>query len=227
MRDPIVRMYETEAQAREAVQKLKDEGFTEDSVFLVTPRSGGEAGSPDAIAAAIMAGFVLRSHAKVYARDIQRGRSLVVVRAPFGYGQLATDLMASCGPVDTGLRLPQEPSIAWDEAAPISSAFALPVLWRRQPAPFSAFLGLSPLARGRSFLSPMFGELGSSKFSLSSVFGLGLLSRNGAPLSSLLGLKTRSGKTGAKTGSFGLPLLVRNPAPFSSLFGLPLLARHR
>ena len=92
MRDPIVRMYETEQQARDAVQKLQAEGFPEDQIFLVTPQSGG---TVEAIAAAIMAGFVLRSHAKVYAEGIQKGRSLVVVRASFGHSQDAIDILNS------------------------------------------------------------------------------------------------------------------------------------
>lgn len=206
MRDPIVRMYEAEQQARDAVQKLKDEGFPEDQIFLVTPQSGGTA---EAIAAAIMAGFVLRSHAKVYAEGIQRGRSLVVVRASFGHSQDAIDILNSFGPVDTGLRLPKEPSIAWDEAAPISSAFRIPVLIRNSPAPISRMFGMPPLSRGRTgWLSALFGELTSPNYALSSVFGMPLLSRNPAPLSSLFGLKTVTSSSGPWKTSFGLPLLI-------------------
>ncbi len=227
MRDPIVRMYETEQQARGAFDRLLAEGFPADTVFLVTPGSGGAGASLDAIAAAIMAGYVLRSHARVYASGIARGRSMVIVRAGFGFSQAAIDIMAAFNPVDTGLCLPEEPSIAWDEGAPLSSALRLPVLWRKQPNPMSRFLGLPPLSRGRSVLSPMFGELANPRFALSALFGLGLLSRNPAPLSSLLGLPTRSGKSGPWTTSFGLPLLSRKAAPLSSLFGLPVLTRMR
>jgi hypothetical protein len=206
MRDPIVRMYEAEQQARGAVQKLKDEGFPEDQIFLVTPQSGGSA---EAIAAAIMAGFVLRSHAKVYAEGIQRGRSLVVVRASFGHSQDAIDILNSFGPVDTGLRLPREPSIAWDEAAPISSALRIPVLIRNSPAPISRMFGMPPLSKGRTgWLAAIFGELTSPNFAFSSVVGMPLLSRNPAPLSSLFGLKTVTASSGPWKTSFGLPLLT-------------------
>jgi hypothetical protein len=210
MRDPIVRMYETEQQASDAVRKLSNAGFPDDTIFLVTPRAGGADGSSEAISTAIMAGYVLRSHARVYAEGVKHGRSLVVIHAPFGHGALATHIVDSCGPVDSGLRLPQEPVHSWDEKTPLSSALALPVLWRNQPAPFSAFWGLPTLSRGRSmFFSTLFGELVSSKFTFSALLGLGLLSQNAAPLSSRLGLKTLSGKQGAWTTSFGLPLLTK------------------
>jgi hypothetical protein len=199
-------MYETEQQARGAVQKLKDEGFPEDQIFLVTPQSGSTA---EAIAAAIMAGFVLRSHAKVYAEGIQRGRSLVVVRASFGHSQDAIDILNSFGPVDSGLRLPREPSIAWDEAAPLSSALRIPVLIRNSPAPISRTFGMPPLSKGRtSWLTALFGELTRPDWAFSSVLGLPLLSRNPAPLSSLFGLKTVTASSGPWKTSFGLPLLI-------------------
>ena len=212
MRDPIVRMYETEQQARSAVQKLQDEGFPEDQVFLVTPQSGG---TVEAIAAAIMAGFVLRSHAKVYAEGIQKGRSLVVVRASFGHSQDAIDILNSFGPLDTGLKLPKEPSMAWDEAAPISSAFRIPVLLKNSPAPLSRTFGMPPLSKGRTgWLAAMFGEIGNPHFAFSSLFGMGLLSRNAAPLSSMFGMKTVSASSGPWQKSFGLPILTQGRRRF-------------
>ncbi len=213
MRDPIVRMYETEQQARSAVHKLKAEGFPDEQIFLVTPQSGGTA---EAIAAAIMAGFVLRSHAKVYAQGIQAGRSLVVVRASFGYTQDAIDILESFKPVDSGLRPSRdESSVAWDEAAPISSAFRLPVLLKSSPAPLSRVFGMPPLSKGRTgWLAAMFGELTSPRFAFSSLFGMPLLSGNAAPLSSLFGMKTVTASSGPWQKSFGLPLLTRGGRRF-------------
>ncbi len=220
MRDPIIRMYETDQQARDAVSRLRQEGFPEDAIFLVTPGFGGEPGSAQAISSAILAGRWLPSNAEVYVQGLEQGRSLLVVRAPFGHGMLATQVMDSFGPVDTGLRLPRGRSPAWDEAAPLSSALQLPILQRHQPAPFSALLGLHTISRGRSFLSQLFGELISPHFAL---FGRSSLSDQAAPLSSLFGLKTLYRKDGPKTSRFGLPLLSRNPAPLSSALGLSLL----
>ncbi len=220
MTDPIVRMYETEQQARDAVSELREEGFPEDRIFLVTPGAGIDEGPSEAISRAIMAGHVLRSHAQVYAQGIQGGRSLVVVHAPFGSGVLATRTMDSFGPVDTGIRLPERRSPAWDEAAPLSSALQLRSILRDRPAPFSATVSLPTLSRGRSFLSSLFRELARSDFAL---FGRSELSPNPAPLSSLFGLKTVSESEGPRRSSFGLPLLSQDPAPLSSRLGLLLL----
>ena len=253
----IARLYETEQQAREAVKKLHEAGFTDDTVFLVPPLSA-QAVMPEApaaakaaatveketeaeravspvgptpeestgaLSAAVMSGYLLGDRAKLYAGALGRGRSLVVTRAPFGFAQQATDLMDSCGPVETDLGRPasQEPPRIWDPAEPLSSAFMLPVLRRNRPAPFSDFLGLPAVSPGGtpSALSAAFGDLVSPDFA---VFGRSRLIRNPAPLSSLLGLKTVSEKeAGASwTKSLGLPLLSANPAPFSSVFGLPL-----
>jgi hypothetical protein len=126
--------------------------------------------------------------------------------------------------------------------APLSSKLGLQVSTggplRSQAAPLSAVLGLPALSPGRTWLSRLFGELGSSHFAL---FGRNPLIRNPAPLSSRLGLKTLSGKSGADwtsslglpllarsaPTSLGLPLLSRNPAPLSWLFGLPVLSRYQ
>ncbi|MEQ8661314.1 MAG: hypothetical protein RLW62_10885, partial [Gammaproteobacteria bacterium] len=110
----------------------------------------------------------------------------------------------------------------------------MPVLIRRQPAPLADFLGISSLSSGPSFISRCFGELTSSNFRLASVFGmqsffgLGLLTNNPTPLSSMLGMKTLStGKSGDSwSTSMGFPLLSRGPAPLSSMLGLPLLSRN-
>jgi hypothetical protein len=257
MTNPIVRLYETERQARDAVKKLRKKGFPQNTIFLVTPGSGSEAGSGDALSAAIVVGKLLGSQAKAFAERVQRGRSLVVVRPPSAQSQLATDILKGCGPVDTDLqllepnqpapfsdylglptlargrsRLPETAANGREDAAPLSAALnlavlkrkrpapfsdflgfptlsrgpgRLPVLTRKMPAPLSGYLGLATLSRGRRF---MFGEPASSRFALSSLLGLSLLSRKAAPLSSLLKLKTTS----------------RDPAPLSSKLGLPLLA---
>jgi len=242
---PIVRMYETEKQARDAVSNLKQEGFPEDCIFLVTPGvdGGGESakpapgeavpeeptgaeaasrggGSRQTTAMAIMAGHVLRSDAKVYAEGIESGRSLVAVSAPFGYGLLATRVLDSFGPVDTGIQLPERRSLAWDEAAPLSSALQLRTVLRNRPAPFSSVVGLPTTASGLSALASLFGGLASSDFAL---FGRSALSENPAPLSSMFGLRTISKRTGPLVSRFGLPLLSQNPAPMSSKLGLSLL----
>ena len=117
----------------------------------------------------------------------------MVVQAPYGRGQRAVQVMQSCGPVDSEL---------------------LPAYSPRNPAPLSEALGIPPLTRG-SF-RPL-GALTKSQYFLT--LGIGLLSRNPTPLSSLFGLKTLTTAKPWRT-SFGLPLLSRSPTPLSSLFGL-------
>ncbi len=128
------------------------------------------------------------------------------------------------------------------DPAPLSSKLGLLVSTggplRGHPAPLSTILGLPALSHGRSVLSRLFGELASAHFAL---FGRSALSSRAAPLSSLVGLKTLSGRSGpswsrsfglpiltsGSPSSFGLPLLSRNPAPLSSLFGLRVLSRYQ
>lgn len=277
MTNPIVRMYETERRARDAVAKLRAEGYPKDWIFLMTPPPAApaaaveplpetpaaitetapelateeametapaavarplepaprvaaqaiepagerEAVTVEGLSMAVLAGFIPKGEAEAYADGLRLGRSLVAVRAPFGQAREAIIILDSFDPVAVAAvrRAPQQRSPAWDEAAPLSSALQWRTIQSNRPAPFSAVLGLPTLSRGRSFLSPMFGELGSPHFAL---FGRSSLSAKAAPLSALFGLKTlSSGKAGAAwTSSFGLRLLSANPAPLSSKLGL-------
>jgi len=221
------RMFASEQKAREAVRKLEEEGFSEETIFLVTPDPATDDGVARNIAAAIKAGFMEGYDAKIFARGVARGRSLVLVRTGFGCGMAAIKTLERCGPVDTALLPPPKTWTDGDKFTPLSAAFGLPVLSYDQPAPISAFLGILPLAPGSMF---------------DRSFGFGLLSRKATPLSSLFGIKTLSGKkspwkssfglsllsqsSGAKPSSFGLPLLSQESAPLSHMFGLPLLTSH-
>lgn len=212
-----VRMYETEQQALVAFNKLKEDGFPTNTILLVTPGANAEA----------VLGFTLgSSDAKILAQSLERGRSIVLVRAAFGFGQAAINILESCGPVDSHLLAPPMDTAAWEEAgAPLSTALQWPVLKRNEPAPFSDFLGI-PLISSREGSEPTL----ISKFSGSSIelsFGYRLLSSKATPLSSLFGLETLMGQAGPADFSFGLPLRMDNPAPLSSFFGLPLLSSQR
>jgi hypothetical protein len=170
-----------------------------------------------------MAGYVLRAHARVYAEGIIAGRALVVVHAAFGRGVPAMKILDAFGPTESGIERRAEPGRTWDEAAPISSAFAMPVR-TADPAPFSRIIGMPTLSRsGPGSL----GTLCRHDFTFSGILGWRLLSRNAAPLSSLLGFKPLRGGASPLSSMLGLKLLCSNPAPFSSLFGLPLLSRSR
>lgn len=221
------RLYETERAARDAVTQLKQEGFPEETIFLVTPESDREAGSAETLATAIQAGFMEGYDARIYAQGLESGRSLVMIRAGFGYGQLALNILETCGPVDTDLLPPPRTWADGDKYTPLSAALGLPVL-SDQAAPMSELLGIVPLATGSMF---------------DRSFGFNLLSQKATPLSSLFHLKTLASKTGPwqasfglsllsqapadKSSSFGLPLLSEKPAPLSAMFGLPILTSDR
>jgi hypothetical protein len=222
----IVRIYDTEDKAREAVRKLADDGFPADAICLVTPSvAGGEEGEPagasgDALSTAMVAGGLMGDGAELYASRVRAGRSIVAVPAAFGYGRRAMDIMDEVGPVDTDVRPPEDP-YDWNEGTPFSASVSLPVLTRNRPAPLSGLIGLTPLIEGRA----TFGTLTSSKYFPSAVTGP-LLSRKAAPLSSMFGLKTLLTKRGPWRSSFGMPLLSKAAAPFSSMMNLPLLSRN-
>lgn len=173
-------MYETERQATLAYNKLRAWGFTDEVTNLVTSGAGS---LPD-ILSAIMAGYVLKAHAAIYARGIQRGLALVSVQAPFGTGRIATEILDRFDPVDSGVQEAINRGLIWDDDAPISSALHLPTI-SHGAAPFSNFWGLEVAAHRRT-LSDVLGlpELVDADSSLSR--GMARLSDNPAPLSSLL-----------------------------------------
>jgi BCD family chlorophyll transporter-like MFS transporter len=185
----IVRIYDTAAKAAAAVKQLHFEGFTDDAITLIA----GSETSPDKIMATLVAAWIVKSKAKVYIEEIflveevRQQRWLLSVLAPFGMGTRAEEAMDRYGPLaspvdDKHPSLPQ-----WDEAAPLSSALSIPVLYR-SAAP-STSLGAPSLT--------------SPHFSLSRALGLPLL------------LKSSSARLAPELSHFflssklGLPLLLK------------------
>lgn len=183
MSHEITRMYASADAAMSAAEELREEGF--DEFHIVNPPAAGVPLS--AIAAQIAEGHVLLADAKIYAVGVAAGHSLLTVHAPFGRGKLATNIMASRGPVPSGMAEP-EPESLWDEAAPLSSALMMPVLLN-DPAPMSRAIGIPPLISDEGSLS---GALGLPLLCTGEMpegrWGLPFLSDNPAPLSSMLGL---------------------------------------
>jgi hypothetical protein len=194
---PIGRMYETEDQARVAMQRLQEEGFGEEIMFLVPPGTTAEA----------MPAGVPRDQAIAYARRLEHGHTLLLVRAAFGWGETVSRIMDDCGPVSTR---------------------SVPVLRPRNPAPFSNLIGMPTLStRGRSYFSGMLPELTRPGFSFSSKFGMKLLSQKKGPRDKSFGMKLLSEKKGPWEKSFGIKLLSQKKGPWEKSFGFPLLKRRR
>lgn len=175
----IGRMYETEEKAQDAARRLKEDGFLANTIAVVAP--GSRAGA--------IPRSVPRNQAIAYSRALAAGHWLVVVEAPFNWGQVATGHLLDAGPVHPR---------------------GVPMLRPRNPTPFSNFIGFPPLSsRGRSYFSGIFPELSNPRFSFSSMLGMKLLSRNAAPLSSMVGLKTVSSSKGSYRPVLPFPLLTR------------------
>ncbi len=194
---PIGRIYETEAQARVAMEMLQDEGFAEDVMTLVPAGTSADA----------MPAGVPRDQAITYARRLEGSYTLLLVSAGFGWGARINRVMDACGPVWTGdlpVTKPRNP-------APFSKLFGMPTL----------------STRGRSYFSRMFPELASPGFHLSEKFGMKLLSRKEGPWEKSFGMKLLSRKEGPWEKSFGIKLLSRKEGPWEKSFGFPLLLKRR
>jgi hypothetical protein len=193
-------MYANPQTATAATEALKAAGFDERETFLVAYGGGHgrESNSPDtnldAVTADIMAAHVLKAHARIYAEGVSRGGSLVVVHAIFGQGALATRILDSFDPIDSGLAQPRETLRAWDEATPLSSMLGLDVLLD-QPTPFSAFWNLPVLADKMEYISR--------------TLHIPMLANHAASLSRTIGLPTLIRHSGSWSEKFGLPVLWR------------------
>jgi hypothetical protein len=191
---PIVRLYASAEQAKLALAALKRWGFEDALINVVTATSTPPANAPasaasdDPVQSAIMSAYVLKAHAKVYAQEVRNGRTLISVRAPFGVGGIAEELLDECGPVKSAVVTADDSLRLWDDDAPFSSAIGAPSLVRAT-APFSAFWVLPTItSRGGTFFSGIgLPEVSSSD---SYLFGSPAISRSASPLSSMLGLPT-------------------------------------
>ena len=222
---PNIRIYSSDAGARDAYAKLAEAGFTNSDLILASDfrqsapapavnengdeeaaappvqasAAVDEAGIRDAVRAGIRKNTIPERFELICNRSLKEGRSIVSVRSPFGTGLEAIDLMENGQTVDSDVL----ESYRSDDPAPLSRILSLPTL--------SKFNSATGLLR--------------SDWSFSSAFGFGLLSSNAAPLSRMFGMSVLSRPKKNWNSSFGFPMLSRNPTPLSSLFALPSLTR--
>jgi hypothetical protein len=125
---------------------------------------------------------------------------------------------------------------------PGRSSFGIPLIWNK-PAPLSALTAVPTMTRQRTdpaghpynLVNPNWtfsrrlglGLLSTNPSPLSSMFGLGLLSSGATPLSSVFGLKALFASPNPGRTSFGMPLLWDKAAPTSALLGMPALLGSR
>lgn len=185
MSTEITRMYASAATAAQVAEELREEGF--DDLFVVNPPGGSDV-PLSAIAAQIALGRVHLPDARIYAKGVAAGHALVTVHANFGTGKLAEVIMDSHDPVDSGMPKVADPTM-WDEAAPLSSVFAMPTLLH-DPDPISKVIGIPAVTSGNCSLSGMIGMplLTEGQMGDRGRLGISYLMNNPAPLSSALGL---------------------------------------
>ena len=184
MSQNINRMYASRDQAVKAAHDLRNSRFDRFEMVHVVSHDDAPAADLDAITAAVMKGYVLKAHAKVYAEGIKRGGSLVSVHAPFGAAVAAMQILDQHGPIDNGVAEPQDRLPAWDDAAPVSSALMLPVLLNSSTS-YSGFGGLPLLLKPSDTAVP---ARAPSSAPFTGTFGMALLSNKATILSSLFGL---------------------------------------
>lgn len=239
MSDLIVRVYETEQQAKSVVKKLKDAGFADDAIVQLAPAPAeGEEGAPKKS----KAGGPL---AALYAEQLQQGRSLVGVRAAFGQGMAATNILESGNPL--AVELPEAPESAkakdtpaaadFSDATPFSRALNMPVLKRNSPTLFSDYVGWSVEPSKRHYLTTKLADahmavsasfmplLSSIAAPFSSKVGMRVLSDNATPLSSKANMDVLKDDPTPLSSKFNLRVLSDNPAPLSSKVGMKLLSK--
>lgn len=257
---PIGQAFASESDALEAIDALKANGFEEEDISIITPSmiesANADMLSPsenngvnttEMLAQVIMsvheASDVPGSHAMIYAENVQNGRSLVLITAPFGQALLATDTINTGKHVDVG-EMPQMEYHTWMQPAPLSALLNIPVLSHRRSWMSRTFAELTddgyfPTAGIMGGLlsddnpTPLSSRIGMEVLKdnptpLSSKFGWSLLKDNPTPLSDKIGMKTLTDSDATpakKSSSFGLPLLSDDPTPLSSLFGIPVLKR--
>jgi hypothetical protein len=191
-----VRMYANEQNARDAASKLAlAELVAEENISVLTPESGGAA---DVVQKAIDGGELPSSYARLAVQALEKGQSIVSIPLPL-QGAVALEIMDSCGALDVG----PEPVQFYRDPAPLSDFFALPVLTSGKSRArlmtdnriiFRSFLGLPLLSKGGSKDSSFGFPTLKKSASKNSSFGFPLLSKKGTPLSSMLGMKTLTGR---------------------------------
>lgn len=210
MTNTICRIYPSAQTAAAAVDELQQHRPLAEHIRVVAPPAEGADNSLEAITQSIMNAYVLKSDAKVLAHAVQNGGTLVVVHAPFGTGVVANETLDAHGPIDSGLREPEQNVWLWDDAAPLSSTLRIGTKCDGA-APFSDFFSMKTILEDKTANSNGVKSIAhlsaNSPEPFSAFFGLATLSKNAAPLSDAI----------------SLPTLSSNPAPLSSLLKLPTL----
>lgn len=230
----VVRTFSSPQQAVQAADALAEAGYSRKSIYVVEPPSAELPTTSAATTNVLRAGRAMREATDEQFESFEAGNTLLVVTTAFGETGRAESIVDRFQPVSLSAPILDEIPMTWDEAAPLSSAFRIPVK-TKSGYPLSEYLGIEILSSGLSWMSRIFPVLAKPSTGVSSLFGLKMRSHKAAPLSSAVGMKTITDRKRNWTSSLGMPLLSRkgpraslmnNPAPLSSLLGLPTLSRY-
>ncbi len=192
MTQTISRMYGAYDIAARAVEDLKKVGYRHIHVVSTSGGPGIADTSHNGIVKALTDGYIWKPHAVEYAKRIGQGGSLVTVHAPWATARRAIKMLDKHGPIDSGVPEPTLPSIAWDDATPMSSALQMPVLMK-QKTPMSMVWNVPAVLK--------------NPIKMSACLGMPMLSKHIAPLSSRIGMSLLSKSATPLSSRFGLPLL--------------------
>lgn len=131
MNNPVVRLFATGQQARDAAQRLSAEGFAADSIVVASADEGGAAAGARVLANLASRGMGYQ--ARLYGEGLAAGQVLVAIDAPYGCGEAAAGVLDGCGPVEFGERLARPDHFYGGGAAPLSSVLRMPTLMRGHP----------------------------------------------------------------------------------------------
>jgi hypothetical protein len=235
---PIVRVYENAEAADRAVRSLRRWGFEEERISrlaLDRPAVTDDGFDEPRWSRELQRAGIPRSQWPSCLQAVRRGQVLLSLRAPFGTGGTAEDMLDEAGPVRHAIEPYRRPLLPSQWAAPFSSILGLPVLVRsgrttseglglptvtRPGRTTSEAIGLPTLVRRRRFIlgEPRMLDT-AAPFSRS--FGLPVLTRRGRTLGEALGLPELM----RSRPFLGEPGLFDSPAPFSAMLGLPVLLR--
>jgi hypothetical protein len=215
---PISSFFSSGEHAQAAIAALKRNGFRPSLIRVVD-----NAGGPVA-AETLRTKGVPVARAPAYAARINAGDTLLIVEAPFGSAAIATRILQRAPGADAPPPPVTHEPYEEDNAAPLSTAFGLPIL-SSDPIPFSRFWNMpvlsSPHAPEKSFGMKL---LSDDPVPLSSAIGMPVLSAKAAPLSSALGLKVLAARAAPLSAMLGLKVISDNAAPFSAALGLKVLS---
>ena len=215
----LTRMYEAYGDALDAVHELKKNRFTDANVHLISLAPNAPHEGPD-LHTRIMAAGVPAADASALASLIEQGQTLIVVKAVMGVALKANSILDAYHPIAQSKVAKEYYQSLLDRAAPLSSAFGLPTLYR-DPTPFATFWNMPSIAgsatpslwhqpsRETTFFG--FPKLLRTKQTFSSWYNLPMLTKSQRPFSEF----------------FRMPELTSISAPFSAFFRVPSLINEK